>query len=93
MQKHINHMKCAILYVRTYNPHNTSQIPKSTQGPKTRKNQIRESQKFLGIDKIYTYITNMLRKIINIPFLILVGFVAIIIASTFGVLSIFIGEQ
>jgi hypothetical protein len=35
----------------------------------------------------------MLRKIINIPFLILVGFVAIIIASTFGVLSIFIGEQ
>jgi hypothetical protein len=35
----------------------------------------------------------MIYKITKIPFLLLIGFIAIIIASTFGVLSIFIGEQ
>jgi hypothetical protein len=74
-------------------PHNASQISDSTQGPNPRKIKILKRPKILGIDKIYTYIANMLRKIINIPFLLLVGFTFIIIASTFGVLSIFIGEQ
>jgi hypothetical protein len=83
-------MKRAILYVKTYNPHNHTQIPKIKKGLKPRKNQIRESQKFLGIDKIYMYITDMLRKIIDIPFLFLLGFTFIVIASIFGVVNIFI---
>lgn len=48
-----------ILYVRTYNPHNVSQISNSKRGSKTRKIQIQERIKILGIDKIYTYIISM----------------------------------
>jgi hypothetical protein len=71
-------------------PHNASQISDSTQGPNPHKIKILKRPKILGIDKIYTYIANMLRKIINIPFLILLGFVVGIIGSIFGILSIFI---
>lgn len=49
-------MKCAILYVKTYNPHNHTQIPKSTQGSKTHKIQILKEKNFFAIDKVYTNI-------------------------------------
>ena len=86
---HIDIVYPYIPYIPYIYPHNASQIPKSTQGPKPRKTQIRESHKFFGIDKIYTYIINMLRKIINIPFLLIVGFITIVLGGLFGIINLF----
>ena len=47
-------------------PHNAPQISDLTRGSKIRKIQIRESQKFLDIDEIYTYIQNMKQLLIKL---------------------------